>query len=74
MALHESEVTDLIREGLSFLMCREASIMQFNSSDPVFNFAEYTRDFVPKDSNLKDVGQVTSLAKQLDPAIQSTDS
>jgi len=55
-------------------MCSEASIMQFNSSDPVFNFAEYTRDFVPKDSNLKDVGQVTSLAKQLDPAIQSTDS
>jgi len=31
VALSESEVTDLIREGLFFLMCREASIMQLNS-------------------------------------------
>jgi len=31
-ALRESAATELIRDGLSFLMCVEVSIMWFNSS------------------------------------------
>jgi len=50
MALLKSEVTDLIREGLSPHVC--ASI-------------------IPKDSSLKELGQVTSVAKPPDLAVQS---
>jgi len=38
LALLVNEVTDLIRESLSFLMCAEPSIMRFNSSALVLHF------------------------------------
>jgi hypothetical protein len=42
----ESEVRDLMREGLSFLIFTEASITRFNSSALVLNFTTYNRDFI----------------------------
>jgi hypothetical protein len=71
VALRETEVTDLRREGLSFLMREEASIMRFKSAALVLDFTAYTRDFiVPKDSSPRELGQVTSVAKQPDSAVQ----
>jgi hypothetical protein len=68
VALHGSEMTDLIREGLLFLLCIEASIMQFNRSVVVLDFTVYTRVFMyPKYSSPKEFGQVTLVAKQPDP-------
>jgi hypothetical protein len=46
VAFHESEVTDLIREGLLFLMCAEASIMWFNNSVLVLDFTAHTRGLI----------------------------
>jgi hypothetical protein len=37
---------DLIQEGLSFLMCAEASIIWFNISAPVLDYITYTRDLI----------------------------
>jgi len=45
VALRESDVTDLIREDLPFLMCAETSIMRFNNSALVI-FTTYTSEFV----------------------------
>jgi hypothetical protein len=67
------EVKNLRREGLLFLMWVEASIMWFNSSALVLDFTAYTRNsYVPKDGSSKELGQLTSVAKQLDPAAQSS--
>jgi hypothetical protein len=46
VAFHESKVTDLIREGLLFITCVEASIILFNSSSLVLDITAYTRDFM----------------------------
>jgi len=46
VALCEGEVTDFIREDLSFLMCVKASIVRLNSSCLEFDFTAYTRDFI----------------------------
>jgi len=46
VALRESEVTDLITEGLSFHMCAETSIMRFNSSVLQTDSIAYTRYFM----------------------------
>jgi hypothetical protein len=46
VALYESEWTDLITEGLPFLMCAEGSIMRLNSSTLELDFTAYTWDFI----------------------------
>jgi hypothetical protein len=46
VVLHENQLTSLIREGLSFLMYTEASIMQFKSLAPVIDYTGYTRDYM----------------------------
>jgi hypothetical protein len=46
VSLRESEVTDLITKGSSFLMWAETSIVWFNSSAPVFDFTAHTSDFI----------------------------
>jgi hypothetical protein len=59
VVIHKSEVTDLITEGLLFLMCPGASIMRFETSAPVLDFPAYTR--------------TSSIANKLDPPAQSKD-
>jgi hypothetical protein len=46
VALHESEVTDHIRESWSFLMCAEASITIFNSTALELDFTANTKTVV----------------------------
>jgi hypothetical protein len=46
VALCETDITDLIREGLLSVICMEVFIMQFNSSSIVLNFTAYTRHVV----------------------------
>jgi len=53
VVLGQSEVTDLITEGLLFLMCTRASIMRFESSAILLDFPSYTRFlWWPTNSNL----------------------
>jgi hypothetical protein len=60
VAFRESEIKDVIRVGLSFLMFLQASIMRFNCSALVLDFTAYTRDFI----HPTEFGQVISVAKQ----------
>jgi len=46
VALCESQVTDLVAEALSLLMCVEAAIMRFNSSVLVLDLTAHTRDII----------------------------
>jgi len=46
VAFPGSEVSDRVREGLTFILCAEASIMQFNSSALFPDFTACTRDFI----------------------------
>jgi len=46
VALRESEVADLIIEGLSFLTFAEESVMRFNSSARMLNLTAFTREFI----------------------------
>jgi hypothetical protein len=53
-------------------MGAEAFIMRFKSSTLVTDFSEYTRDFIRfQKYSPKKLGQVTSVAKQPKPAVQS---
>jgi hypothetical protein len=65
MALPESEVTDL-------LVCAKASITRFNSSALVLTSLHTPGvSHVPEDSSPKELGQVTSMAKQPNPSAHS---
>jgi hypothetical protein len=55
--LRKSEVSDLITEGLLFLMFPGASIMRFDSSALMLDFLAYLRN--------------SSIANKLDPAAPS---
>jgi len=72
VALHLSQVTDLIREGLSFLMCME-DLLCDSTAQPQCSTTLHTpvTSYAPKDNCPKELGQVNSVAKQTDPATQS---
>jgi hypothetical protein len=55
--VHKFEETDLITEGLLFLMCPGASIMRFETSSLVLDFPAHIR--------------TSSMADKLEPAAQS---
>jgi hypothetical protein len=66
------EVTDLRREVCSFLMWAEASIKRLNSSAQCsISLHSPGTSYGPNDSSPKELGQVTLVAKQPDPAAQS---
>jgi len=68
MALHESEVTDLITEVLSFCMCGSIhyAIQQLSPRAWLYYIHQGTL-YVLKKSSTKELSQVTSVAKQPDP-------
>jgi len=72
VALHLSQVTDLIREGLSFLMCME-DLLCDSTAQPQCSTSLHTpgTSYVLKVRSPTDLVQVTSVAKKPDTVAQS---